>query len=140
MQRCTLSCHAPAKQPARDAYDRLTADLDRAIASIRQNGTIPAEVFAGYPGLLTVFSPGIGPFLQQEDAYDPAELAMGLPSALPVLLLHGDLDTNVNRHDIQRLLDGFRGSGNEAVQLVEFANVDHELRQLPPGQGSSLTV
>jgi len=129
-----------ARQLSQNAYDRLSADLDRTIASIRQNGTIPAGLFADAPDLRALFAPSIGAFFQQEDRYDPAQLAMQLPVALPVLLLRGGLDTNVDQYDIQRLLDGFHAAGNATVQRGEFANVDHELRQLPPGQGPSFNV
>jgi alpha-beta hydrolase superfamily lysophospholipase len=119
-------------------HDAVIADLDRAIANIRQDGTVPPDVFAGEPQLrASVFPPGIGPYLQIEDSYDPAQVAASLP-ARPVLILHGALDTNVDAGDIQHLLGGFAAAGDANVTDAEFADVDHELRQIPAGQPPTL--
>ncbi|HEY7294236.1 MAG TPA: hypothetical protein VH916_04300, partial [Dehalococcoidia bacterium] len=56
------------------------------------------------------------------------------------LILHGALDRNVDDSDIQHLLAGFQAGGNTNVQDAEFPDVDHELRQVPPGQQPSLAV
>jgi uncharacterized protein len=130
-----------AGQLTQDQHDRLVADLDATIASIRNDGTIPAGVFADAPAVQAMFQqPGLGPYLQQEDSYDPALIAAQLPANLPVLLLHGDLDQNVVDEEIQHLLAGFQAAGNTAMQFDEFANVDHEFRQIPAGQPPLLTV
>ena len=130
-----------AGQLTQAQHDRLLADLDTMIASIRANGTIPAGLFADAPTVQAMFAqPGLGAYLQQEDSYDPAQLAAQLPASLPVLLLHGDLDTNVTSEEVQHLLGGFQVAGNDNVQMDEFPNVDHEFRQIPPGQQPLLTV
>ncbi|HZQ35659.1 MAG TPA: alpha/beta hydrolase [Dehalococcoidia bacterium] len=119
-------------------HDAVIADLDRAIASIRRNGTVPPDLFADEPQLrASIFPPGIGPYLQVEDSYDPAQIAAALP-AWPVLILHGALDLNVDAGDIQHLRDGFAAAGNANVTDAEFPDVDHELRQIPAGQSPSL--
>lgn len=121
-------------------YDRISADLDATIAGIRRDGAVPAGVFADAPAVLTeVFGPGITPYLQQEDRYDPAQLAAQLPAALATLVLHGDLDTNVIEPELQHLLSGFQAAGAMSVQFVQCSNVDHELRQAPLGQAPDLT-
>src|SRR6185437_10780141 len=130
-----------AGQITQDRHDSLVADLDATIASIRQDGTIPAGVFAAAPSVQAIFQqPGIGLYMQQEDSYDPAQLAAQLPATLPVLVLHGDLDMNVVEQELQHLLGGFQAAGNTAVQVEEFPNVDHEFRQIPAGQPPALTV
>lgn len=122
-------------------YDQLLADLDATIASIRANGTIPAGVFAGDPPLQEMFQqPGLGLYLQQEDSDDPAQLATQLPAALPVLVLHGDLDTNVTDQELQHVLSGFQAAGDAALQVDEFPGVDHDFRQIPPDQTSDYTA
>ncbi|HLZ69409.1 MAG TPA: alpha/beta hydrolase [Dehalococcoidia bacterium] len=122
-------------------HDALIADLDRTIASIRQDGTVPPDAFADEAQLrASLFPPGAGPFLQTEDGYDPALIAAALPPALPVLLLHGALDLNVDDGDIQHLLAGFQAAGNAGVLDDEFPDVDHELREAPPGGRPSLAV
>jgi alpha-beta hydrolase superfamily lysophospholipase len=130
-----------AGQITQDEYSRLVADLDATVASIRKAGIVPSGVFAGVPSVQAVFQqPGIGAFLQLEDSYDPAQLAAQLPASLPVLVLHGDADRNVTEQELQHLLSGFQAAGNAAVQVAEFPNVDHELRQIPPGKPPALTV
>ncbi len=124
-----------------EKHDAFIADLDRTIASIRQDGTVPSDAFGDEPDLrATIFPPGIGPFLQQEDTYDPAQIAAGLPPDWPVLVLHGGQDMNVDDGDIQHLLAGFQAAGNVNVDDDEFPDVDHELRQIPPGQQPSLAL
>lgn len=119
-------------------HDAVVADLDRTIASIRQNGTIPPDAFADEPQLRdAVFPPGIGPYLQVEDSYDPAQVAASLP-AWPVLIVHGAHDLNVDAGDIQHLMNGFAAAGNANVTDAEFPDVDHELRQIPAGESPSL--
>lgn len=120
-------------------HDALIAGLDRAIVSIRADGTIPPDVFADEPQLrASLFPPGAGPFLQAEDRYDPARIAASLPP-LPVLILHGAVDMNVDAGDIEHLVDGFAAAGNTNVTDAEFPDVDHELRQIPAGQPPLLT-
>lgn len=121
-------------------HDALIEDLDRAIASIRADGTIPPDVFSDpqLPSALgmtlrtAIFTPSNDRFLQEEDRIDPAQIASTLPPALPVLVLHGALDANVGESDIQHLLAGFQAGGNTAVQLDEFPNVNHALQQVTP--------
>jgi alpha-beta hydrolase superfamily lysophospholipase len=130
-----------AGQLTQAQHDRLLADLDTMIAGIRTRGTIPPGLFADAPDVAAMFAqPGLGAYLQQEDSYDPAQLAARLPTSLPVLALHGDLDMNVTDAELQHLLDGFRAAGNTNVQARELPNVDHEFRQVPPGQQPLLTV
>lgn len=122
--------------PAR--HDAVIADLDRTIASIRRDGSVPPDAFADEPQLrASLFPPGIGPYLQVEDSYDPAQIAASLPPR-PALILHGALDMNVDAGDIQHLLAGFAAAGDTSVTDAEFPDVDHELRQIPAGQSPSL--
>ncbi len=119
-------------------HDAVIADLDRTIASIRRDGTVPPDAFADEPQLrASLFPPGIGPYLQAEDSYDPAQIAASLP-ARPALILHGARDMNVDAGDIQHLLDGFAVAGTTTVTDAEFPDVDHELRQIPAGQPPAL--
>ena len=124
-----------AKLITSDVHDSLIAGLDRTIASIRASGTLPSDVFTQAPPALAQllgesFPAYIGPYEQQEDSYDPAQVAASLPAALPVLILHGALDRNVNEDDIQHLLAGFQAGGNTTVQVDEFPDVNLELQQV----------
>jgi pimeloyl-ACP methyl ester carboxylesterase len=130
-----------AGQLTQEQYDRLRAELDATIATIRADGTIPAGVFADAPALQAMFmQPGLGAFLQQEDSYDPAQIAAQLPASLPALVFRGDLDMNITADELQHLLSGFQEAGNTALQVEEIPNVDHELRQIPLGQAPDLAA
>ena len=130
-----------AGQLTQAQHDQLLADIDTLIAGVRQNGAIPPGLFADAPDVQAMFAqPGLGAFMQQEDSYDPAQLAAQLPATLPVLLLHGDRDTNVTTEEVQHLLGGFQAAGNGNVQFDAFKNVDHEFRQISPGKETSLAI
>jgi dipeptidyl aminopeptidase/acylaminoacyl peptidase len=47
--------------------------------------------------------------------------------AVPVLLVHGDLDTNVAFHQSQRMYEALQGAGKQ-VEFLSYKGLDHQLR------------
>jgi acetyl esterase/lipase len=121
-----------AGQLSTDVGDTLLADLDRAIASVRQTGALPSDLGATFQKLTGgIFAPATLSAVQQEDSYDPQALAASLPASLPVLILRGDKEQQVGAGDVQNLLQGFSAAGNTGVTSVELAGVDHVFKEVP---------
>ena len=45
---------------------------------------------------------------------------------IPVLLVHGDMDVNVNIHQSQAMLGALKSAGTSA-EMVTFSGLDHQL-------------
>jgi hypothetical protein len=105
------------------------AELDAIVTRLRTTGDLPETIVT--PALRVLFNPAGRLFLAQVANYDPAALAAGLPPSLPVLILHGEKDQQVDRNDVERVLQGFRDGGNTRAALHELPNVDHVFKEVP---------
>lgn len=115
--------------------ERLTADTDRAIASLRTSGTIPADLS---PELQQLgLAPANARFLAEADAYDPAALAAQLPAALPTLLTCSDKDLNVSCAQLDRLREAL---AHTDLDDAHFRTADHMLKELGPLPPSPLDL
>src|SRR6266516_3630238 len=89
--------------PAKDAAARI-ADLHRVIATLRATGKPPAHL--ADPALAPALNPMNVAFLVQADRLDPAALARRLGPSLPVLVLRGTKDVQVDSGDVDHLMQG----------------------------------
>lgn len=112
--------------PAEDR-DRLSADAGRALAALRDSGTIPDDLS---PELRQVgLAPANARFLAEADRYDPVALAGEFPAALPTLLTCSDKDLNVSCEQ----LDGLRAAlAHTDLDNARFATASHTLGELGP--------
>ena len=104
----------------------MLSDTREARAAIRSGEELPEEDRTG------LFSPENEDFLTWIDDFDPQELAEGLPGGTPALVLWGDEDAQVNREEIDRLMDGLDGA-----ERVDLAGVDHVLREYDDSPGAA---
>jgi alpha-beta hydrolase superfamily lysophospholipase len=105
------------------AVERL---LNRAIASLRRTGRVPADLL---PGLAQIVSPVTALFfLSRADRFDPAQLASRLPAHLRVLLTCSDADTQVTCAEVEHLVAGLR-RGRAKTDFVRLTGVDHVLKE-----------
>ena len=118
-----------AGQVTKDQADTALAEQDRAIVSIKQTGKVPTDLTT--PALKQIFTPVNEKFLAEVETYDPRQIAAGLPPTLPVLVLHGAKDQQVNTADVQNLMQGFQTAGNTKATLAELPNVDHMFKEVP---------
>lgn len=112
-----------AGQVSSEQATAATQELEQIVTSVRQDGKFPATITT--PALQTLFNPINQVFFLQTDKYDPAAIAAALPPTLPVLILHGEKDQQVDTADIDHLMQGFPQAGNQRVVRVELPNVDH---------------
>lgn len=113
------------------SQDAATASLDQlnaAIDGLRSNGEVPASVTI--PGIRQLFAPNAR-FLADADRYDPQQIAASLPPSLPVLILRGEKDQQVDASDVDGLLAAFQSAGNTSAQLWELPDVDHVFKVVP---------
>lgn len=110
-----------------DDRERLIADTDRAIISLRETGTIPADLSPelGRFGLTQTNAR----FLAEADAYDPVALAAQLPAGLPTLLTCSAKDLNVSCAQLDRLRAAL---AHTDFYDAQFATADHLLGELGP--------
>jgi len=118
-----------AGKVTKEQADNALMELDRAIASLKQTGKVPADITT--PALKQIFSPTNEKFLAEAEAYDPRQIAATLPPTLPVLVLHGTKDQQVGTADVQNLMQGFQTAGNTKAILVELPDVDHVFKEVP---------
>jgi hypothetical protein len=111
---------AAGQLPAKDAAARI-ADLHRLIATLRATGKPPAHL--ADPALARVLNPLNTAFLVQADRLDPAELARRLGPSLPVLVLRGTNDVQVDAGDIDHLMQGL--AADRAAQRADIPDADH---------------
>ena len=104
----------------------MLSDSRAARAAIRADEDLPEEDGTG------LFSSESEEFLAWIDDFDPPELAEGLPGGTPVLVLWGDEDAQVNRAEVDRLMEGFDGA-----ERVDLAGVDHVLREYDDSPGAA---
>ncbi|WP_345442451.1 hypothetical protein [Actinoallomurus vinaceus] len=96
-------------------------DLRVVVGAIRTTGKPPAH-FAD-PALASLFTPVNTAFLAQADRQDPFVLARRLAPGLPVLVLRGTKDVQVDVSDIRRLMNGL--SGDHGAQRADIPDADH---------------
>ncbi len=111
---------------SQEEVDATMAELDAIVESLRTTGALPSEIESDI--LKPLFNPVSVPFIVEADSWHPAELAASLPGDLPVLILQGSKDQQVTSDQVQVLVDGFAGAGNEHVTLVELPNSNHLLK------------
>ena len=108
--------------------DEALAELDRIIAQLKQQGTVPTVIQT--PGYASTFNSINAKFLSQEESYDPQALAARLRRAMPVLILHGTVDVQVTESDIHALQQAFETSGHTRAALYDLPQVDHEFKEV----------
>jgi hypothetical protein len=121
------SGHITATQAAAE-----NAALTATIASLRSNGTVPTDI---PPDLAKIFAPSTADYLAQIDRLDPAVLAAGLPSRLPVLLTCSNADVQITCDDVDHLAAGL-DQAHAATDYVHLDGVDHILKQDTSHTGS----
>ena len=101
---------------------RLRGQLDAATAAIRAGTAVPAALD---PSLAGLFAPANVGYLRTADAVDPLALARQTPGGMPVLVVCGTDDVQVDCPDAQALATAVpSGAGH----LVELAGVSHVLK------------
>jgi dienelactone hydrolase len=106
--------------------EQLLQELERALAGLAADGTVPADL---NPGLGPLFPANASKLLLRELFLEPAELAARYDG--PVLLLHGARDAQVPAEDNSQALGAAfakRASGMHRVVLVPDAS--HNLKVL----------
>lgn len=103
------------------------AELDRIIAQVTQDGTVPEKMS---PQFLSLFPPQNLKFWQNANRYDPQKLAANLPAKIKVLLLCGRKDVQVPCGSEKLLADAFKQGGNKGMQFVELTNVNHVFKEV----------
>ncbi len=106
--------------PAKDAAARI-ADLHRVIATLRATGKPPAHL--ADPALAPALNPMNVAFLVQADRLDPAALARRLGPSLPVLVLRGTKDVQVDSGDVDHLMQGL--AADRAAVRADIPDADH---------------
>ncbi|MEV0351822.1 alpha/beta hydrolase [Nonomuraea sp. NPDC050680] len=101
--------------------------LARAVASLRANGTVAANLPGG---LSNVFSPANAKFLSEADRQDPAELAARLKAHTPVLLSCSDADIQVSCDDVEHLAAGL-AKATAATDFIRLTGINHVLKEDP---------
>ncbi len=120
-----LAAAVAAGQMSQEDADATMAELEAIIESLRATGDLPAIESAI---LQSVFGAVNAPFLAEADAWHPAEIAGSLPADLPVLILRGGKDEQVTVEQVQQLVDGFTGAGNDHVTFVQLPDANHLLK------------
>ncbi|MEV0398462.1 hypothetical protein [Actinoallomurus sp. NPDC050550] len=96
-------------------------DLRAVIGTIRTTGKPPSH-FAD-PALASLFTPVNTAFLAQADRQDPFVLARRLAPGLPVLVLRGTKDVQVDASEVRRLMAGL--AGDHRAERAEIPDADH---------------
>ena len=96
-------------------------DLRTVIGTIRTTGRPPAH-FAD-PALASLFTQVNKAFLAQADRQDPFVLARRLAPGLPVLVLRGTKDVQVDASDVRRLMNGL--ADDHKAERTEIPDADH---------------
>ncbi|MEO6199482.1 MAG: prolyl oligopeptidase family serine peptidase, partial [Sphingomicrobium sp.] len=65
---------------------------------------------------------GSGPYIEKGSPYRNAGSIQ-----VPVLLVHGDLDTNVKIHQSTMMFDALKSQGKK-VEMLTYKGLDHQLR------------
>jgi uncharacterized protein len=110
---------AAGQLSAKDAAARI-ADLQRIIATLRATGKPPAHL--ADPALAPALNP-VPAFLVQADRLDPAGLARRLGPSLPVLVLRGTKDVQVDAGDVDHLMQGL--AADRAAVRADIPDADH---------------
>ena len=118
-----------AGKVTKEQADSALAEQDRAIASLKQTGKVPADITT--PALKQIFTSANEKFLAEAEMDDPRQIAATLPPTLPVLVLHGTKDQPVGTADVQNLMQGFQTAGNTKAMLAELTGVDHVFKEVP---------
>lgn len=103
------------------------SDTRMARAAVRGGRDLPEGDTTG------LFTPQNQDYLAWIDAFDPPELAAGLPPRTPVLVLWGDEDAQITRDEIDRLMSGLEGA-----ERVDLAGIDHVLREFDDSPGAAV--
>jgi acetyl esterase/lipase len=111
---------AAGQLPAKDAAARIT-DLHRVVATLRATGKPPAHL--ADPALAPALNPMNAAFLVQADRLDPAELARRLGPSLPVLVLRGTKDVQVDGSDVDHLMRGL--AADRPALRADIPDADH---------------
>ncbi|HJE57857.1 MAG TPA: alpha/beta hydrolase [Nocardiopsis listeri] len=106
---------------------RMLSHTRTARAAMRNGRDLPEGDTTG------LFAPENQDFLAWIDAFDPPELAAGLPERTPVLVLWGDEDSQITRDEVDRLMEGLEGA-----ERVDLAGVDHVLREYDDFPGAAV--
>ena len=112
-----------------DDAEALSTELAAIIESLRSTGELPETVTS--PVLQAIFNPVNVAFLVEADSWEPSAIAAALPTTLPVLVLLGEKDAQVQVHQVEQLMAGFAEAGNEAASLVLLPEANHLLRDVP---------
>jgi hypothetical protein len=110
--------------------------LASTIASLRANGTLPADLPSGLAGVLPASS---ARFLSQIDRYDPSVVAAELPAGTPVLVTCSDADVQVTCGQVQHIVAGLKRA-RANTDLIALHEVDHVLKQDPSRSASDYTA
>jgi len=132
IQRQFMDHYTQAQQAGKvtkEQADAALMEFDRAIASLKQTGKVPADLTT--PAVKQIFTLTNEKFLAEAEMYDPRQIAATLPPTLPVLILHGTKDQLVSAADVQNLLQGFQTAGNTKAMGVELPDVDHVFKEVP---------
>ncbi len=111
-----------AQAMTQEQADANLAELDRIIAQVAREATLPRETG---PEWTRVFPSSALKFLQSVNRYDPARIAQDLPKTLPILILCGEKDQQVLCEDVALLAEAFQRAGNTAAEFVRLPNVNH---------------
>jgi alpha-beta hydrolase superfamily lysophospholipase len=115
-----------AGQVTQERADSTMAEMTVLVESLRTTGQLPEVIHSDV--LASIFTPLNATFVAEADTWHPAEVAASLPTSLPVLVLQAGKDEQVTMGQIQQLVAGFTGAGNDNVILVELPNANHLLR------------
>lgn len=102
--------------------EKLLAENDRISAQIKKTGKVPANV---PQSLKALYNPSIGLYYQQISRVQPVALAKTL--TMPVLVLNGELDIQVNPQRDAKLLFGAANKRGKA-DLVLIPLASHNLK------------
>ncbi|WP_201760634.1 MULTISPECIES: alpha/beta hydrolase family protein [unclassified Nonomuraea] len=101
--------------------------MAKAVASLRADGTVPANLPGGLSNLL---SPANAKYLSEADRLNPPELAAGLKARTPVLLSCSDADIQVSCDEVEHLAAGLEKAPAD-TDLVRLTGVSHVLKEDP---------
>ncbi|HEX2912727.1 MAG TPA: alpha/beta fold hydrolase [Chloroflexia bacterium] len=128
--KVSLAGSVTAGKLTREQADAIEADASRANKTLLETGKLPADL--KNPVLQQLgYVPANAKYLAQIGKYDPAKLAAGLPTSLPVQIFCGQKDQQVPCTDVQYLMQGFQTAGNKEATLTELPDVNHVLKEVP---------
>ena len=103
------------------------AELDRIIAQVIKDGTVPEKMA---PQFTPLFLPQNLRFLQNASRYDPQTIAASLPESINLIMICGQKDQQIPCDDVKLLVDGLKQAGNRKVAFVELPNVNHVFKEV----------